>query len=283
MKILCPCPDLFSQKALNLLQSIKSLECNFIKLTQDKFEKIYLKYDVILTRFNHKIKFKKNKIKYIISPTTGLDHIDDRFFKSKTKIISLFEDTSFLKRINATSEYTIFLILKELRKHGKKFELNHEINNKSVGIIGNGRIGKKVSRILKSMGAKVSFYDKKFNSINIKKIFKTCDLISIHIPLKNNLRFINKSHFQLMKKNSILVNTSRGDIIDEKNLFTFTKKKKIKYVTDVVGKFLEKKLNKNKKLNNITYSGHVAGLTQESVEKTDLRVINKFLKDINYE
>lgn len=283
MRILCPCPELFSSKALDLLKSIDYFKCNFTKLSQKKFEKIFFKYDVILTRFNHKIKFTNNKIKYIVSPTTGLDHIDKGYFRSKTKVISLFGDNSFLKKINATSEFTIFLILKTLRSKGNKFELNHEISNKTVGIIGYGRIGKKVSKILKSMGAKIFFYDKKFNSISINKLFKTCDLISIHIPLNNNLKFINSSHFKLMKKNSILINTSRGDVVNEKQLFSFTQSQKFEYVTDVVGKFLELKYRKNKKLKNIVYSKHVAGLTRESVEMTDFRVIRKFLRSINYE
>lgn len=283
MRILCPCPQLFSSKALNLIQSINYFKCKFTRLSQEKFDKTFFKYDVILTRFNHKIKFKNNSIKYIISPTTGLDHIDKRYFKSKTKVISLFGDNSFLKKINATSEFTIFLILRELRSKGNKFQLNHEINNKSIGIIGYGRIGKKVSKTLKSMGAKVFFWDKKFFSMSLNKIFETCDLISIHIPLKNNLKFINNSHFKLMKKNSILVNTSRGDVVNEKQLLKFTQNEKFRYVTDVVGKFLQFKLKKKTKLKNIIYSKHVAGLTRESVEKTDLRVISKFLRDIKNE
>jgi D-3-phosphoglycerate dehydrogenase len=283
MKILCPCPELFSSKALDLLKSINHFKCNFTKLSQKKFEKIFFKYDIILTRFNHKIKFKNTKIKYILSPTTGLDHIDKRYFSSETKVISLFGDNLFLKKINATSEFTIFLILKVLRSKGNKFELNHEINNKSIGIIGYGRIGKKVSKILKSMGAKIFYYDKKFHSMSINKIFEICDLISIHIPLSDNLKFINSSHFKLMKKNSILINTSRGDVVNEKQLFSFTQSQKFIYATDVVGKFLELKYKNNKKLKNIIYSKHVAGLTRESVEMTDLRVIRKFLRSINYE
>ena len=281
MKILCPCPELFSYKALNLLKKSRLLKCNFVNMSQVEFDRLYFLYDAILTRFNHKIKFNK-RIKYIISPTTGLDHIDDKFFKTKTKVISLYRDTKFLEKVHATSEFTIYLILNEIRSHGNKFELNNEIYNKKIGIIGYGRVGKKVSRVLKSMGAKIFFYDKKFSNMSLNNIFKNCDIISLHIPLRNNKNYINKSHFQLMNKNSILVNTSRGDIVNEKQLMNFLKNKKFKYLTDVVGKFLDSKIKKNEKLTNFHYSKHVAGLTRESVEKTDLRVVGKFLKYINY-
>ena len=281
MKILCPCPEMFSFKALNLLKKNQFLECNFTSMSQVEFNKVYFLYDVILTRFNHKVKYNK-KIKYIISPTTGLDHIDLKFFKAKTKVISLYRDTKFLEKVHATSEFTIYLILNEIRSYGNKFELNNEIYKKKIGIVGYGRIGKKVSKVLKSMGAKIFFYDKKFKNMSLNKIFETCDIISLHIPLINNKNFINKTHFQLMKKNSILVNTSRGDIVNEKQLVNFVKFKKFKYITDVVGKFLDTKLKKKQKLPNFYYSKHVAGLTRESVEKTDLRVIKKFLNYTNY-
>ena len=97
---------------------------------------------------------------------------------------------------------------------------------KKIGIVGYGRIGKKVSKVLNLWEQKF-FYDKKFKNMSLNKIFKTCDIISLHIPLINNKNFINKTHFQLMKKNSILVNTSRGDIVNEKQLVNFVKFKNL--------------------------------------------------------
>ena len=280
MKIICPCPELFSKKGLKILTDNKLFNCKFVKMKQKKFNKIVSNYDVVLTRFNHKIKFRKN-IKFIISPTTGLDHIDKKFFNSQTKIISLKRDNFFLKKINATSEYTVYLILKRFRAYKDKFHLNREIKDKNIGIIGYGRIGKKVLKVFRALEAKVYYYDKTYSTISLIKMFKTCDIISIHIPLDGNINFINNSHFKHLKENSILINTSRGNIINEKQLYNFTTKKKFIYITDVIGEFLESKFNQKKKLQNIFYSKHVAGLTRESVEKTDLRVISKFLKIIN--
>lgn len=114
MKVLCPKPDDFSDKILSDFK--KKFDCHFKNINQNKLDKIINQYDVILTRFNHKINFyKKNKIKFILSPTTGIDHIDEKYFRSSTKIITLKNEHKFLRKVNATSEFTIYLILKSLR------------------------------------------------------------------------------------------------------------------------------------------------------------------------
>ena len=87
MKIICPTPSDFSDQILIKLK--KNFECNFKEIKQNKLNRIIKDYDVVLTRFNREIVFKNpNNLKYILTPTTGTNHIDKRYFKSKTKIIS---------------------------------------------------------------------------------------------------------------------------------------------------------------------------------------------------
>lgn len=102
------------------------------------------------------------------------------------------------------------------------------------------------------------------------------DVISIHIPLnKKNYYFFNKKIIKIIKKNAIVINTSRGDVIDEKELLRQIRLKKIRYATDVYGQYLLKNVKKNDK---IIYTKHVAGLTEESIELTDTFIMNKFIK-----
>lgn len=282
MRVLCPKPDDFSEKILNDFK--KKFNCCFKNINQSRLDKIIDQYDVILTRFNHKINFKKkNKIKFILSPTTGIDHINEKYFKSSTKIITLKNEHKFLRKINATSEFTIYLILKSLRSFlFKKKGFASELNGKTVGIIGYGRIGSKVSKILRSFNSKILAYDtnkkkipKKIQS-SLNNLIINSDIISIHIPLnKKNYYFFNKQMIKKLKKDVIIINTSRGDVIDEKEILRQIRLKKIRYATDVYGQYLLKNVKKNDK---IIYTKHVAGLTEESIELTDTFIMNKFIK-----
>ena len=91
LKLLCPNESLFSKKNLNFLK--KKFYCKFKNLSQKEFNTIAHDYEIILMRFSLDLKYrKKTKIKYIISPTTGLNHIDNQIQESKK--IKIFD--SFL-------------------------------------------------------------------------------------------------------------------------------------------------------------------------------------------
>lgn len=287
MKIICPNPQDFSKEILLKLK--KNFTCDFKKVTQKKLDQKLFYYDAVLTRFNHKINYySPNKLNYIISPTTGVDHIDTRYFKSKTKVLSLLGEKKFLKKINASSEFTIYLILKALKTfkiHDKRFY--NEIHGKKIGIVGYGRIGKKIFPILEKMGAKVFINDikkkivpnNKYKSINW--LLKNSEILSFNIPLNSKTKcFMDKKKISLIKPNSIIINTSRGDIFNEKNLIDKIKNGNIYYATDVLGNFFLKNIKDITIKNRIIYTKHVAGLTIESVKMTDNFVLKKFFKCI---
>ncbi len=287
MKIICPTPSDFSDQILIKLK--KNFECNFKEIKQNKLNRIIKDYDVVLTRFNREIVFKNpNNLKYILTPTTGTNHIDKRYFKSKTKIISLFGELKFLKNINASAEFSIYLILKALKTF-RLFnnKLSNEINGKFIGIVGYGRIGKKICPILEKMGAKIYIYDVKKSLVprkkykTLKKLLKASDILSFHIPLNSeNKNIIGKNVINHLKENMIIINTSRGEIFDERQLFKKIIKSNIFYATDVLGKYFLNNLKNEKIKNKVIYTGHVAGLTNESVKMTDEFILKKFLKDI---
>ena len=293
MKLICPSENLMSKKIKFSLK--KMFKCKFSNLNQESFDKIFHNYEIILLRFSHKLKFKKkNNIKYILSPTTGINHIDKKYFSDKKiKIITLQNEKKFLSDIAASTEFTITLILISLRKIKdfsklKKREnfIGGEIYKKKVGIIGLGRIGNKVSKILKAFGASVYSYDIENKKNNFSKItslnyiLENCDIITINIPLnKKNYNFLNRDKLKKLKKNCLLINTSRGEVVDEKQIIHLVKKKLIFYSTDVIKN--EHKQNiftlKNyNKFDNFIFTNHIAGLTNESILKTDNFILNKF-------
>ena len=115
------------------------------------------------------------------------------------------------------------------------------LNGKSLGILGLGSIGKKLVEITSRMNLKYFAYDinrdedfvKKYNVkyCGINQLLKNSDIISIHLNLsKDTFHLFDDSKFKLMKKNAFLLNTSRGEIINEKSLIRAIDQKWIKGV-----------------------------------------------------
>ena len=170
--------------------------------------------------------------------------------------------------------------------HG--FDL-YEMHGKTLGIIGFGNIGKKVAKICTSFGMKILYFDKiravkklekELNAQFVSKdtIMKKSDIISIHLHLNNETnKIIDKKFIKNMKKNSILINVSRAQLVDNNALLLALQKNKIRGAgLDVHDR--EPTL-KNDKLNNhpsVVVTPHISGSTYD----TYLRVITSCLENI---
>lgn len=136
---------------------------------------------------------------------------------------------------NAVSEFAITaalclarnipMMLKRTAMHNYSLGglLGFEMRKSTVGIIGTGRIGLEAAKGFKGLGARVIGYDPYPNDkaegiltyVSLEELFKTSDIISLHVPLlESNYHLINKETLALMKPNAILVNTSRGGLVD---------------------------------------------------------------------
>ena len=218
-KILCPDKSFFSLKGYDLLK--KNLIVDYQDLSQKSFEKKILKYDFLITRFMKNLDKKviiKSKLKAIITVTTGLDHLDLKTIKEKKIKLFYLNNKKFLKKVRASIEHTFFLIIFAIKNYifindTRKLNSNligKNLHNKTVGIIGFGRIGKELSKLLIPFGAKILFFEKKniktINSKNIRRVknlktlFKFSDIISINISLNKNQNLINKKLLKYAKK-----------------------------------------------------------------------------------
>lgn len=268
-------------------------------INQKTFFKIANKYDGIYTNPN-KLKFKLNeetipkicKLKVICTASTGTDHLDLKYFRQQNvNILSLTKDFKLLNKLSATAELAFAFSLLSVRniiysfndvKKGNwdytKF-IGNQFNNLNVGVIGFGRLGKKYAHYCKALNAKIHVYDpfkkipKKYKKISsLKSLFKKCEIISLHLHLNNeNKHLINKNIFNVSKNNLKLINTSRGGVVNEKDLISFLKKnKKAKYFSDVIeNEYIKEKLNLSilKFMNNnqqIVITPHIGGMTLES-------------------
>jgi len=310
MKILCPDPESFSDIGLKTLSKSHDVFCK--KIDQVEFDKVAPNYDVILTRFNTQITEKvinqKSNIKFILSPTTGLDHIDlNAAQKMNIKVFHLKGQRRFLRKISGTAELTIGLIISISRNIPESFEsvknfnwnthsfMGHELYKKKLGIIGYGRLGRKVARVASSLDMDILCFDPYINHIpryvnkvdNLNSLLSTSDYVSIHIPLNSETKhLISYPQIQKMKPESFIINTSRGSIINTHDLLKALENKTIRgaaldVIEDEWSLIAEGKsflIDYAKHNRNLIITPHIGGATFESIERTDMFIIDKFLK-----
>mgnify|MGYP001277295125 CR=1 FL=1 len=241
------CED--SQKSIKILKKHNlnftiynkdiSSESKLIKLLKDK--------EIVvagLERYSEKVLKESKKLKLISRVGIGLDNVDLKAARKYNISVTHTPDGPTM----AVVEFTIGLIFSALRLiHtsyvnilNSKWKRNtgFRIENSVIGIIGVGRTGSRVANLLKNLGVKkilindINYKYKKFKKNIFKaskqKIYKEADIISLHIPLTNKTsNLISYKEFKLFKKNSILINTSRGGIVNENALYSALKRKKL--------------------------------------------------------
>ena len=237
--------DKMHQDGINLLKNNPKFECEIIEdLSKKNLMSKLPAFDGITLRrgkIDSEILKKCKKLKVISRHGVGYDNVDTNFLK-KNNISLLVTGTT---AATSPAEHIMFMILniskgKDLYDHSvrnQKFDtimhMNHEtfeLFNKKILIVGFGRIGKKL--IKKCLGFEMEVYvydpfvDKKIiESLGGKKItnldngLREADILSLSVPLnKETNNMINLEKMKIMKKTSIIINISRGGIVNEKDL-----------------------------------------------------------------
>ncbi len=111
--------------------------------------------------------------------------------------------------------------------------LGVELEDKVLGIVGLGRIGKEVGKRGQGFGMKVIYYDpvvedKEFTSVSLEDLFKSADFVSLHAPLTKDTENGRREAAILDERRSFLINTARGELVDEEALYRFLQEKRIK-------------------------------------------------------
>lgn len=235
-------------------------------------------------------------VKYITLRMAGFDNVDlKKCHELGIKIANVPKYSPF-----SVAEHAAFLALSLNRKiklsqnliKKNDFRLDQlvgfDMNNKTVGIIGTGNIGTVFAKIMHGFGCKLLAYDLKENAILKKEIgvkyvaldqlCAASDIISLHCPLNESTKYLlNKEKFALMKKEVLIINTSRGAVINTKDLVKALDSKKIAGAAlDVYefekGLFFKKHTKIHDKLfktlhkkENVIITGHQAFLTAEAL------------------
>ena len=173
------------------------------------------------------------RLKLIATESTGVDHIDITSCKKKKIAISRIP----LYGANTVAEHTFALLLCLSRNIFTAFRKNlrhdytlsglegFDIKGKILGVIGTGNIGLHVIRIAHAFGMEILAYDVHQNStladilgfayVSLEELLAQSDVVTIHVPYrKETHHLINTKTIHQMKKSSILINTSRGAIVD---------------------------------------------------------------------
>lgn len=156
--------------------------------------------------------------------------------------------------------------------------LGIELTGKTFGIVGSGRIGTAAAIRAKAFGMKIIYFSRSKNTalekatgakkVSLQTLMKSSDVVSLHVPLTDKTRnLLDKEHLNLMKENAILINTARGEVLDEKELIRMLKNKRIFSAGfDVYEN--EPQLNKELlKLKNVVLLPHIGSATFEARTK----------------
>lgn len=194
-------------------------------------------YDVISIRSRSKVNKdvldKLPDLKMIATRSTGIDHIDNEECKNRNIVVA----NASTYGSNSVAEYAFGLILAVAKKiveahqavENDEFDpeglTGMEIFGKTLGIVGLGKIGSNVARIARGFGMNVLVTEqrpdeevlKKYEAklVDLETLLRESDIVTLHVPSeKDTYHLINRNNIKIMKKGSILVNTSRGAVVE---------------------------------------------------------------------
>lgn len=312
LNILVTLEDTFSPAAKKILERVGKVD-HIAKLTQKKLAGIIGRYDVACIglglRFDKNILEKAKCLKVLASVSTGLDHIDLYSAQSRgVVILSLKEERSFLSKITGTAELAFGLLICLFRHIPQAFDSvrrfkwdrekfrGHNLSGKVLGIIGMGRLGIWMTRYAKAFQMEVIFFDPYIKKspvpdcrkVSFHELLIKSDVISLHLPLNQKTEYMIKSvTLRKMKRGVYLINTSRGNIVKEKDLLKALQNKRIGgYAADVLSgepfdsltRIRHPLIHYARTHGNIILVPHIGGMTFESRSATDIFIAEKVVK-----
>lgn len=303
MEILIFEPENYAPQALNNYSKIGNVWFPGQKFENDNIDVLVIRLASV-TKDGALNKFKN--LKHIITNTTGDTHIDLVECRRRgIQVHNFMDQTEKLDDIRATSEITLWHLICGFRKvhlYNKNLLkgpvdrsdfIGSTISGKTIGIVGMGRIGKHTAEICKALKANIVWFDpykkeapigNKLTSLEV--LFETSNAISLHLPLNDSTKnIINEKLLCKLKPGSIIINTSRGGIVDEHAMESFLISKKIGYYgTDVlaceeVGNEFESRLLNlfREGHQGINVTPHVGGAASDAFEYSEIKASEIFL------
>ena len=243
-----------------------------------------------------KVIYSAQNLKVISRCGIGIDNIDLEAMNERgIKLYRTPEGPAL-----AVAELTLGLILDSLRSisylnrkihsGGWEKKMGRLFTGKTVGIVGMGTIGKRLTALLRPFNCKILARDhvtdlefareNNINYVHLGELLKESDIVTLHLPLENDTEgLFERNHFLQMKDGAIFINTSRGKIVDEDDLYDVLSDGKIAHAClDVYRN--EPYTGKLKKLDNVTLTCHVGSYAKEARMKMEEQAVENLLKEL---
>lgn len=300
-------PDRFSQLAVENLKQFYDVDASGDAPSKDP------SVEVMFVRLAYQIDQELLELypnlKFVVSPTTGQDHVDIEYVeKNGIRLLSLKGEFEFLATIPATAEFTWGLLLsltrnipsslKHVESGGWDRDLfrGNDIFGKTISFVGYGRIAKLMTRFALAFGMKVNAYDPYVcsfpeNVVGYEDVFEMLaqtDILSVNAALtEETIDLITDAHFECLPNHALVLNTSRGDIVNGESLLNALGSHQIAAAAiDVVAGERESHSDIKKRLidyaantDRLLITPHLAGATYESMAMTEEFMADKLLKN----
>lgn len=268
-----------------LLEAVREAEVAWIRLRH---------------QFDREVLDAATRLRVIVSPTTGLDHVDiEEVERRDIRLLSLRGEAEFLQDVRATAELTIGLMLALLRNLPSAVShvlegrwcrdafRGRELYGKTVGIVGYGRLGRIVARYLRAFDAEVVVSDPSARDgcdssdirvVPLEELLHISDIVTLHASAHEGTpAILGRSEFSLMRRGAVLINTARGRLIDEVALLDALASGRLAGAAlDVISderreRSSEPAIVEYARLHrNLIITPHIGGCTAESMEKTEV-------------
>ncbi len=301
-------PEGYSLKAREILDTLG-------EVTEKAFDRACLlnavaECEVLIARFGHRMDKElfaaAPRLRALVSATTGLDHIDlEAAAESNVTVLSLHGEAEFLKGLSATAELAWGLLLALLRhipqaadsvKGGiwdRDVFRGNELRGRRLGILGLGRLGRMVAKYGRAFGMSVAAYDPYLDDWpenvesrpTLETLLEDTQVFSLHVPLNDETRgLIGGTELARLPKGAVLINTSRGAVLDEAALLRVLGSGHLAGAgIDVVadefaGGPSDDLLAYVRDHGNLIITPHMGGATVESMEKAEVFMAQKLAR-----
>lgn len=285
-------------EALALLKSQNHLDVSFSKSGQPEIDEIQQAHGLLIrsgTRLHRDLLLQCANLEFIVTATSGFDHIDLTTCKERGIEVSYCPEAN----VESAAQLTLSLILNILRhlpQMHNRVTKNHwrentkrglELTGLQLGLVGLGRIGKRVAQLAQAFQMNVVAHDPYVDTsemqnlgvqpLGLIEVFKTSDVVSFHVPLTSETKhLVNHRTLAHFNPDAYLINASRGPVIDETELAVRMREGLFSGVAlDVFEREPLPKESPLRVLDNAIFTPHVGAYTEQAFQRASMQAAEK--------